>query len=98
MELLEGEDLARRLKARERLSLTEAAEILSQAAKGLESAHELGLVHRDLKPSNVFLARTDDGEVVKILDFGIAKATRPSMVGDADPTKEGMLLGSPRFM
>jgi len=98
MELLEGEDLATRLERRKRISLSEVARISTQTARGLERAHEAGLVHRDLKPGNLFLARGDEGEIVKILDFGVAKAARASMIGAADPTSEGLLLGSPRYM
>ena len=98
MELLDGEDLAARLEREHRLSLHAASKILTQAARGLQQAHDLGLVHRDLKPGNLFLARTAEGEILKIVDFGIAKATRASMVGPGDATSEGLLLGSPRYM
>jgi serine/threonine-protein kinase len=97
MELLHGEDLGRRLDREKRLPLPVVARILHQAAKGLRRAHEAGVVHRDLKPANVFLARADDDEeVVKILDFGIAKETGAVLVGEG--TKTGELMGSPHYM
>jgi serine/threonine-protein kinase len=107
MELLHGEDLGARLRKVPRLSLAHASSILTQIARGLRTAHEAGIVHRDLKPANVFLARSDDaidrpnepaydGEVVKILDFGIAKNLAATAVGEG--TKTGELLGSPHFM
>ena len=103
MERLEGEDLAARLAARGRLSLPETARIVTEVSRALRRAAEASIVHRDLKPSNVFLAREDDddgggGEVVKVLDFGVAKA--PCLDGDAagDGTETGSLLGSPRYM
>lgn len=95
MELLRGEDLNTRVRKRERLTLGEAAKILSQMSRALRRAHEAGIVHRDLKPANVFLARVEDDEVVKILDFGIAKE-KWSRVDDA--TKTGEVFGSPHYM
>ena len=73
MELVEGEDLAERLK-RGPLPLDETLAIARQIAEALEAAHEKGIVHRDLKPANVKL--TPDGKV-KVLDFGLAKAMDP---------------------
>jgi eukaryotic-like serine/threonine-protein kinase len=96
MELLEGEDLGERLRRQGRLSLSEAAVIMEQACKALRKAHEAGIVHRDIKPSNIFLARHDEDEVVKLLDFGIAKSV-DSSVGD-DGTHTGALLGSPKYV
>jgi len=98
MELLEGEDLASRLARKGRLSLQVAAEIVDQVCRGLQAAHDAGIVHRDIKPSNIFLAVMDDGrEVVKILDFGIAKVLGVK-VPQADRTKSGMMVGSPSYM
>ena len=70
MELVEGEDLAERLK-RGAIPVDEAVAIAKQVAEALEEAHEKGIVHRDLKPANVKV--TPDGKV-KVLDFGLAKA------------------------
>jgi serine/threonine-protein kinase len=70
MELVEGEDLAERLK-RGPVPVDEALEIARQVSEALEEAHEKGIVHRDLKPANVMLAA--EGKV-KVLDFGLAKA------------------------
>ena len=70
MELVEGEDLAERLK-RGPIPVDEALAIARQIAEALEEAHEKGIVHRDLKPANVKV--TPDGKV-KVLDFGLAKA------------------------
>ncbi len=95
MELLRGEDLNTRLRKRRRLSLAEAAKIVSQMGRALRRAHEAGIVHRDLKPANVFLATVEDDEVVKILDFGIAKDAWSRV---EDSTKTGEVFGSPHYM
>ncbi|WP_437989510.1 protein kinase domain-containing protein [Sorangium sp. So ce145] len=98
MELLRGEDLSRRLRRVRRLSLAEAARIAVQTGKALRRAHESGLVHRDLKPGNLFLSRVDeDEEIVKILDFGIAKQLTGKLLTD-ETTRTGELLGSPFYM
>ncbi len=85
LELVEGEELAERLK-RGAIPLDEAIAIAKQIAEGLEAAHEKGIVHRDLKPANVKVAK--DG-TVKILDFGLAKAY------EGEPATDGALSQSP---
>jgi serine/threonine protein kinase len=96
MELLEGEDLGARLKREGRLSLAAAAQIITPLCKGLRRAHEAGIVHRDLKPANIFLARQDDEVVVKIVDFGLAKALAEGPSGGQ--TESGVILGTPYYM
>ena len=76
LELVDGESLDKRI-ARGRLSVDEALAIAKQIAEALEAAHEKGIIHRDLKPANIALTR--DGNV-KVLDFGLAKATEPQAV------------------
>ncbi|MFO0761929.1 MAG: serine/threonine-protein kinase, partial [Byssovorax sp.] len=98
MELLDGEDLSERLRRRGRLSIPEAANIFGQAAKALRRAHDAGVIHRDLKPSNIFLARFDDDEVVKLLDFGVAKLRRGEMDPQNPATQTGVIFGSPTYM
>ena len=103
MELVEGEDLAQRLK-RGAIPLDEALPIANQIAEALEAAHERGIIHRDLKPANIKLR--PDG-TVKVLDFGLAKA----VVGDAEmrdladsptvtvvATRAGTILGTASYM
>ena len=70
MELVEGEDLSRRI-ARGAIPFDEALPIAKQIAEALEAAHEQGIIHRDLKPANIKVRA--DG-TVKVLDFGLAKA------------------------
>ncbi|MGH7438680.1 MAG: serine/threonine-protein kinase [Polyangiaceae bacterium] len=102
MELLEGEDLERRLQ-RGPLSITDAADFILQTLEAMAHAHGIGIVHRDLKPANLFATVATDGrEMIKVLDFGIAKLT--GNVGRADGSRSGAVtaehnaLGSPSYM
>lgn len=91
MELLEGEDLAKKLDdARGPLPLGDGLGLLEQACLGLQAAHERDVVHRDVKPQNLFV--TSAG-VVKVMDFGIAR--RRSAAGI---TLNGMIAGTPEYM
>jgi serine/threonine-protein kinase len=85
MEFVEGEDLAERL-ARGPIPWRQAAPMAGQIAEALEAAHEQGIVHRDLKPANIKV--TEDG-VVKVLDFGLAKAIDPGSSAGA-PARAGV--------
>jgi serine/threonine-protein kinase len=97
MEFVEGEPLTDVLAREASLPTPRAAAIFLQVADALQAAHDLGIVHRDLKPDNIMLARARDGsDVVKVVDFGIAKA-----VGGGDSqkvTKTGLVVGTPEFM
>jgi serine/threonine-protein kinase len=96
MELLEGSDLASLLASHGPLPVPLAADYVLQACVGIAEAHALGIVHRDLKPANLFLTRRPDGSpLIKVLDFGIAKAT-----GDRNfsLTQTSAVLGSPGYM
>jgi serine/threonine-protein kinase len=107
MEYLEGEPLRHALRSRGALPVAECAEILQQAARGLNAAHKLGIIHRDLKPDNIFLTYSEDvgappvgaqgsplpAVVVKIVDFGIAK-----MRESTTHTLTGQILGTPAYM
>jgi serine/threonine protein kinase len=102
MELVEGTTLRRRLDGGS-LPVATAKELALQIARGLAAAHAKGIVHRDLKPENVMVTR---GGVVKLVDFGLAKATwsleTDTEVGSADTetqiTRAGAVLGSTAYM
>ena len=96
MEYLEGEDLGRRLARRGKLDARETAALVSQVARALGKAHAMGIVHRDIKPSNIFLCSDPDGEVAKVVDFGIAKS-RSLVIGEGQ-TRTGALIGTPSYM
>jgi WD40 repeat protein len=95
LELLQGESLRHRLE-RGPVPLRQAVEIAVEVCRGLEAAHEQGLVHCDLKPENLFL--TSDGRV-KILDFGIARLTH-GHAGDAarTDTSPHLLMGTMGYL
>ncbi len=96
MELLEGEDLGKRIARLRTLPVPEINTVIQQVARALTKAHQAGIVHRDLKPDNIFLVRDDDREIVKVLDFGIAKKNTGLETGNN--TKTGAMLGTPYYM
>jgi serine/threonine-protein kinase len=94
MEHLVGVDLETRLKTDGALSAEVASDYLLQVCEGVAEAHAMGIVHRDLKPANLFVTKGSDGaDLVKVLDFGIAKAGADLAVTAADS-----VLGSPIYM
>ena len=95
MELLEGEDLGKRIARDQIIGPGLFADWLAQACKGLARAHSKGIVHRDIKPENIFLCEGDDETVVKVLDFGIAKGAGSAAFSG---TKSGAFLGTAYFM
>jgi serine/threonine protein kinase len=96
MEYVDGESLGSVIERNGPLSARRAAEIVRQTADGLAVAHEVGLVHRDLKPDNVLLVLTrDGGDLVKVVDFGIAKAADDE---SEKMTKTGHVIGTPDYM
>jgi eukaryotic-like serine/threonine-protein kinase len=99
MELLRGRDLAAVLRADGPLPIERAARYLLDVCEAVGEAHAAGIVHRDIKPSNLFLARdADGGELVKVLDFGLAKALGPAALDDSTLTRSDAVVGSPRYL
>jgi eukaryotic-like serine/threonine-protein kinase len=98
MELALGRTLAETIEADGALAPERAAKILVQVCGSLEEAHSLGIVHRDLKPDNIMLIeRGGAKDVVKVLDFGIAK-NRDEETRGAKLTMQGTVLGTPPYM
>ena len=99
MELLLGESVDRRLAREGPFQGPLALRIIRDATLALEEAHGLSIVHRDLKPANLFLARRSNGtEIVKVLDFGIAKSVHPEIEAGLTSTSGRMILGTPLYM
>ena len=104
MEYVEGCDLSEIVKRCSPLSIADACLLISQAAEGLQYAHEHGFVHRDIKPSNLMLAtgaKPNATVVVKILDLGLARALdqRPDAAAPkADLTTTGQVMGTLDYM
>jgi len=96
MELLHGENLGRCLEREQRLTPERTLQIMTQVARAVGRAHAANIIHRDLKPDNVFLVQEDGQELVKVLDFGIAKTREPSFGGLE--TRTGMTIGTPYYM
>jgi eukaryotic-like serine/threonine-protein kinase len=90
MEYVEGRSVADILRERRRLSMAESVEIVSQACDGLEYAHRRGVIHRDVKPGNLII---NEESVVKLADFGIAKAAEDSRI-----TQIGSVLGTAAYL
>jgi serine/threonine-protein kinase len=101
MEFLAGESLSSIIKAGP-LPRARALNVIRQILRGLEHAHAAGIVHRDLKPDNIMLVERDGvADVVKILDFGIAKVTEPLSgrgAGATALTQAGMIFGTPEYL
>jgi len=98
MEYLDGQDLDNYLRHNGPLAISDAVSYMLQACEAIAEAHHLGIVHRDVKPSNFFLTtRTDGSPLIKVLDFGIAKA-RAELEQDVSLTKTRTVLGSPVYM
>ncbi len=100
MEHLDGRDLRTVVRGSGPLDVSTAAAYVGQVCHALAEAHALGIIHRDLKPANLFLTRRPNGAaLIKVLDFGIAKYTSASLLGDqAEMTKTQAVLGSRAYM
>lgn len=98
MEYLEGRSLRDKMRQEGQVSLEDTAKIIAQVCDAVEAAHKRNIIHRDLKPDNIFLQKDEHREVVKVLDFGIAKITQSNAASTAGLTSAGMIVGTPYYM
>ncbi len=101
MDCLEGTSLESILEEKKTLPLQEAVEIFTQALEGLDHAHRKGIIHRDIKPSNLVILDQEDGtQLVKLVDFGIAKLVIPNEAEAKQQrlTQTGEIFGTPPYM
>jgi serine/threonine-protein kinase len=97
MEFLDGESLSARIR-RAGLPFKDTLHIMAQCCSALAASHKKGIVHRDLKPENIYLvARGNDKNFVKVLDFGIAKLTGDGTT-QSHKTRTGLVIGTPTYM
>jgi len=92
MDLVEGTDLRREVQRRGPLPTREACDVALRIAEGLAAIHEEGIVHRDMKTANIMIDRNGS---VRLMDFGIAKATQDAGTG---LTATGVIVGTPEYM
>lgn len=100
MEFIDGKSLKKLIREEGPLPVPRVLSIIRQCASALDAAHKLGMVHRDIKPDNIALLDAPDGEMVKVLDFGIAKVKEARLGEGAGLTLTGagVVIGTPQYM
>lgn len=94
MEYLDGQDLHRLVESQGPLAPARAVVLLAQGCRSLVEAHAAGIIHRDVKPANLVVTQDTDGEeVLKVVDFGIAR-----LITDSDATRTQSVRGTPAYM
>src|SRR5262249_3188990 len=97
MELVKGQSITKYCDEK-RLAVRERLELFGDVCRAVQHAHQKGIIHRDLKPSNVLVAPYDGRPVVKVIDFGVAKATGQRLTDKTLFTGFGALVGTPEYM
>ncbi len=100
MEFIQGQSLKKLIREKGALPAERVCAIIRQVAEALDAAHKLGMIHRDIKPDNIVLIDAPQGEIAKVLDFGIAKLKEARMGSEAKLTLTGagVLVGTPQYM
>ena len=99
MEYLDGEDLKQTLAREGRIPFERARDIVVQICNALQAAHDKGIVHRDVKPANCFrVEQAGNPDTIKVVDFGIAKATATTSPDATELTKTGVIVGTAAYM
>jgi serine/threonine-protein kinase len=100
MEFIQGKSLKKLIQEEAPLPVSRVCSITKQVASALDAAHRLGMVHRDIKPDNIALIESPEGELVKVLDFGIAKVkeARLGATSGGTLTSTGVVIGTPQYM
>jgi serine/threonine protein kinase/tetratricopeptide (TPR) repeat protein len=97
MELVKGTPITRYCDD-QKLPVRERLELFADVCRAVQHAHQKGIIHRDLKPSNVLVAPYDGKPVVKVIDFGVAKATGQQLTASTLFTGFGAVVGTPEYM
>jgi serine/threonine-protein kinase len=100
MEFIQGKSLKKLVQEEAPLPVSRVCSIVKQVALALDAAHRLGMVHRDIKPDNIALTESPEGELVKVLDFGIAKVkeAHPGAASGMTLTGTGVVIGTPQYI
>ncbi len=97
MELVHGVSITK-YADRNRLNVRQRLQLLVTVCQAVQHAHQKGVIHRDIKPSNVLVTRQDGRPVVKVIDFGIAKAMSQKLTAQTLFTAHGLMIGTPQYM
>lgn len=97
MELVRGEAITAFCSS-QRLRVSDRLELFLQVCGAVHHAHQKGIIHRDLKPTNILVASADGRPVAKVIDFGIAKATREPLTEKTLLTRQHLFIGTPAYM